>query len=149
MLATASPPREPNTLATRRMWVRTRPRAGGSGFGNYTRCPAKTRFPFPSGPVPVVPGLATTRTRSRHSVTSRLYISPIGGGLTLSWRQGAILNGHWLDAAQQTTKLLRPVNGELQDIIRQHVLKVFQRNDCLRSIGAATREVPEAFVASW
>ena len=100
-----------------------RPCAGGIGFGNYTN--------------PV---------EAPYNVEPQYQLN--GGWLTLFWRQGAIPNGHWLDAAQQATKLLRPVNGELQNRVQQHVFKVLQRNDCLRSVGVATREVLEAFVAS-
>ncbi len=43
--------------------------------------------------------------------------------------------------------LIRSVKGRLQHLVRQRAPRAFQRNYCLRSIGSATREVVEAYVA--
>jgi REP element-mobilizing transposase RayT len=45
-------------------------------------------------------------------------------------------------------ELLRSVKGRLQHELQQQVPKAFQRNNCLRSIGAVTREVIDAYVAN-
>ena len=45
-------------------------------------------------------------------------------------------------------ELIRSVKGRLQHEVQQQVPKAFQRNYCLRSIGAVTREVIEAYVAN-
>ncbi len=45
------------------------------------------------------------------------------------------------------SEILRSVKGRLQYAIRDRDPKAFQRNYCLRSIGAATRSVVEAYVA--
>jgi REP element-mobilizing transposase RayT len=44
-------------------------------------------------------------------------------------------------------ELIRSVKGRLQHEIRSYVPKAFQRNYCLRSIGAAARHVVEQYVA--
>ena len=43
--------------------------------------------------------------------------------------------------------LLRSVKGRFQHAIREHVPKAFQRNYCLRGVGAATRSVVEQYVS--
>jgi len=45
-------------------------------------------------------------------------------------------------------QLIRSVKGRLQHLIRQRLPKAFRRNYCLRSIGSATREIVEEYVAS-
>ena len=45
------------------------------------------------------------------------------------------------------SELIRSVKGRLQNLIRHHAPKAFQRNYCVRSIGSATREVVENYVA--
>jgi REP element-mobilizing transposase RayT len=46
------------------------------------------------------------------------------------------------------SQLIRSVKGRLQYAVRDRDPKAFQRNYCVRSIGAATRERVEAYVAS-
>ena len=43
--------------------------------------------------------------------------------------------------------MIRSVKGRLQNLIRQQAPKAFQRNYCVRSIGSATRQVVEDYVA--
>ena len=45
-------------------------------------------------------------------------------------------------------QLIRSVKGRLQHLIRQRFPKAFRRNYCLRSIGSATRENVEEYVAN-
>ena len=45
-------------------------------------------------------------------------------------------------------QLIRLVKGRLQHLIRQRLPKAFRRNYCLRSIGSATRQIVEAYVAN-
>jgi REP element-mobilizing transposase RayT len=45
-------------------------------------------------------------------------------------------------------QLIRSVKGRLQHLIRQQLPKAFRRNYCLRSIGSATRETVEEYVAN-
>ena len=45
------------------------------------------------------------------------------------------------------SELIRSVKGRLQNLIRQQAPKAFQRNYCVRSIGSATRQVVEDYVA--
>jgi REP element-mobilizing transposase RayT len=45
-------------------------------------------------------------------------------------------------------QLIRSVKGRLQHLIRATVPKAFQRNYCVRSVGSATREVIEQYVAN-
>jgi hypothetical protein len=45
------------------------------------------------------------------------------------------------------SELLRSVKGRLQHAISAHDPKAFQRNYCLRGIGAATRSIVESYVA--
>lgn len=45
-------------------------------------------------------------------------------------------------------QLIRSVKGRLQHLIRQRLPKAFRRNYCLRSIGSATRETVEGYVAN-
>ena len=46
------------------------------------------------------------------------------------------------------SELIRSVKGRLQHLIRDETPKAFQRNYCVRSIGAAKRSVVEDYVAS-
>ena len=46
------------------------------------------------------------------------------------------------------SELIRSVKGRLQHLIRSKAPKAFQRNYCLRSIGAANRSVVEDYVAN-
>ena len=45
-------------------------------------------------------------------------------------------------------QLIRSVKGRLQHLIRQRSPKAFRRNYCLRSIGSATRQTVEEYVAN-
>jgi REP element-mobilizing transposase RayT len=50
--------------------------------------------------------------------------------------------------AVSPSEVIRSVKGRLQHLVRREMPRAFQRNYCVRSIGAARREVVEDYVAS-